>query len=122
VSTKYSVGQVQRWNLNHEVRFSEHALERWDERTPLDSCAPETAWDRGVDIEHPRLVEGRNSPPIDRARVYRNETTGTWAVFIVRDDVVVSVLAAATMQHGPTRAYLYGYGEWPAMAEGGDSR
>lgn len=106
--TKYSVSQRTRWHRAQGVRMSDHALERWDERTPDWACAPEVAWERGEDILHTELVDCRMPYDHDRARVYN--AVDYCVVFPVRTHTITTVLDAARFDHAPTRSYLHSYG------------
>lgn len=119
MSTKYTVSGRERWRLNsgHNVRLSDHALERWDDRTPEDSSSPEHAFDNAVDVSELRenLVDNAGQVP-DKA-YYWYEKTGTASygiVFLVHrypetTDICKTVYKVGFIDHGPTRAYLAAY-------------
>ena len=115
--TKYSVSQRERWGLAADVPITDHALERYKERTPEDcDVRPATAWQRGEDMKHPGVLEldsGR-TPPV-RARVYHHDQE--WlVVFVVverepeGDRIVATVYGGHTHEHGPTQAYIHSHG------------
>lgn len=111
-STKYGVSSRERWRLNsdHNTTLSNHALERWDERTPAGSVAPERAFDDAIDVSE--LADRIGDA--DRVRYYYGETDagdGYAALFMVlrrpeASDVCRTVLVPERVNHGPTRAYL----------------
>jgi len=65
------------------VGLSDHAVFRWDERTPADSVAPETAWAHGQRITDLERVTGA-----DECRYHRPTET----VLLRRDRTIVTVL------------------------------
>lgn len=97
--------------------WTKHALERWDERTPRGSCAPERAWAAGHDItvlrHHDGLTDCAGSNP-DEARVFYGTADGQdyGAVFIVKHQQnwprrrVITVYKLGTLHHPELRAYL----------------
>jgi hypothetical protein len=110
--TKYDVSTAERWRLASDVRITDHALERYRERTPEDcDVAPVDAWLRGEDLDHPevcRLYSGKLTPA--RVRVYNHDDD--WLVaFVIVDDgggpAVVTCYNGRTHEHSPTRAYLW---------------
>jgi len=123
---KYSTGRASRLLRDRDggrCALSDHAIERWRERTP-HQC-PVTireAWAAGEFVRHPAVAcsEGETDPP-DDVRVFRYGTD--WGVaFLVLNDptdhasptdagrVVVTVAAIQTFDYGPVRAYLHGHG------------
>lgn len=51
-TAKYSVNRSPRSQWEHDTgrRISDHALERWDERTPVDSVSPERALELSISL------------------------------------------------------------------------
>lgn len=129
MSTKYSTGDGNRLltaSDGRSVALTDHALHRWRMRTP-PTCqvTAREAWRRGEELKHPAVVrpDGEDESP-DMARVYRHgDEWGIVFVVIENDEaelyagcenngdlVAVTVCAIQTFDHGPTRAYLHGYG------------
>lgn len=114
MDSKYSIPPNKRWELANDIELSSHAKIRWEERTPDNSPKPERAWERGEDILHPELLDLERLPGCitdgspDRVRVYRDETIAV--AFVVTESVIASVYTIASIDHGPTRAYLHSYG------------
>lgn len=61
-----------------------HAADRWDERTPPDAVAPETAWTASTRVRAAARAEG-----VDEARVHQ----ASGAVLLRRDTSIVTVLS-----------------------------
>jgi len=111
-ATKYATARPQILREPGPVAFTDHAAERYRERTPADcGVAPVDAWVRGEDLDHPevcRLYSGKLTPA--RVRVYNHDDD--WLVaFVIVDDgggpAVVTVYNGRTHEHSPTRAYLW---------------
>lgn len=66
-----------------DVVCSDHLAMRWDERTPADSVAPETAWEQAVRIRDAELVTGA-----DECRYH--EPTGT--ILLRNDHTLVTAM------------------------------
>lgn len=100
------------WQAQHGVRWTRHALDRWDERTPADALAPETAWRVGDEVDHPDVIRTNNGRTPDRARVYREADWG--AVMLVSEhrdlDAVVTVYALDSVYDRRAREYCYSFG------------
>jgi len=122
MSTKYSTDGYRRILRDRDggrVALTDHALQRWRQRTPDGSSVPiRTAWRRGEWLRHPELIQSdsESEAPAD-ARLYRHGDD--WGVvFVVVTDattdpspqntprVVATIAAVRTFQHKPTRAYL----------------
>lgn len=120
MGSKYTIPDKTRWELENDIQFSDHAHQRYEERTPTDAPEPEQAWERGEDILHPELLDlerlpgcsGNRSP--ERVRVYRDASVQI--AFVLNDSVVASIYDFDSIPHGPTRSYFYSYGP-----HGGDS-
>lgn len=119
MSTTYSISHSERWRLHsdHETRLSDHSLERWDERTPEDSVAPETAFDKSErvsTIAHHLVDEGGQTPDVARF-FYDTEASEPYGiVFLIMrypgaTDICKTVYRVDMVEHGPTRAYLYAH-------------
>ena len=119
MSATYSISNRERWRLHsdHETRLSEHSIDRWDERTPEDSVAPETAFDQSVDVStiaHHLEDEGGQIP--DEARFFYDADASKpyGIVFLVNrypdtTNICKTIYRADMVHHGPTRAYLYAH-------------
>lgn len=104
------------WEVDQEVLVTEHALDRYDDRTPADAPAPERAWELGEDIAHPELlIAAHAETPADRVRLYRRPQWGV--AFLVVSPMVVTVWRPRDLNHGPTRAYLDAHGPHPEVEE-----
>jgi hypothetical protein len=106
----------------NSVTVSEHALNRWRERTPADAdISIREAWRHGERVKHPPIASDGCDDTCDLARVFRH-SDGWSAVFIVLIDhhsgewgrsaerCVATVLTIDKYDHEPTRAYLREYG------------
>jgi hypothetical protein len=70
---------------------SRHAATRWDERTPVDSVAPETAWrDARAESAVDAAVNGTIEAYADCDEARYHEPTGT--ALLRKDAVIVTVL------------------------------
>lgn len=127
MSTKYttggSEGRILR-DAHGEIALTDHALHRYRERTPHDChVGIREAWRRGETLQHPSVAGSLDSPTPESARIYRH--SDEWGVvFVVTEDdapdagdapdrterIVVTVCQIRTYDHGPSRAYLHGYG------------
>jgi len=94
-----------------EPQFTDHALDRYDQRAPADAIAPEAALvdaipDTGI-VEHPRF-EAFVHPAPDRVWLYTSTHAGDlWTiVFIERNESVVTCWRADTERRPAIRAYL----------------
>lgn len=103
------IDATHRWEKQADDRphFSDHALERWDDRTPDDAVSPETAWERGIDADELRMevfadADGR-AP--DRVRVYG--TAEFSVAFLVANGNVLTVYRPEWIDNGAVRAYLF---------------
>jgi hypothetical protein len=94
-------------HLRDGTRLSGHAATKWDDRTPADSVAPETAYYRGEDVQDPAVVAFDDGA--DRVRVY-HDPDGWVAVFLVHETRVVTVILCEMIGHLPTRRYLRAHG------------
>lgn len=103
------------------VVLSDHALYRWQQRTPADAeIGVREAWRLGDPVTHPEVASTGCDNNADEARVFRS-TDGWSAVFIVQIDnpaewgrtterCVVTVLVIERYDHDPAQAYLEAYG------------
>lgn len=125
-SPKYSTGRSERLLRDRDggrVALTDHALHRWQGRTPHECpVSVQQAWQRGEWIKDPEVTrsDGEDQAP-DDARVYRHGDAWGVVFLVVRDPspwhttqdaarVVCTIAALQTFDHGPTRAYLHGYG------------
>lgn len=70
---------------------SDHAATRWDERTPVDSVAPETAWrDAKADTAVDAAVNGTIEAYADCDEARYHDPTGT--ALLRKNAVIVTVL------------------------------
>ena len=121
MATEYKYGNGvsgrARWAMpDNRPYMTDHALERWDERTPATSVSPEHAWEHGVDVTPiAEFVRPPGSPVIaDRVRYYydprpSDEGGRYGALLVVADDVIKTVYEPSMINHGPSRAYLGAY-------------
>jgi len=113
--SKYSPDRSQ-W-LDAETVLSDHAIHRWQLRTPQDFRPnPAHLYGRGEHLEHPEVVESDGvDQPLDDAVVYNH---GDWGIVYLIVDcqpgaarrVVVTVNNISGFEHKPTRQYLRAYG------------
>ena len=103
MSTKYGglITARHRWETESGVAWSHHALERWDERTPACSVAPEHAWDVGATVPEwmfdPFTDADAHAP--DEVRVYHDAVSEKpyWVALIERSGVIRTVLDVSRM-------------------------
>jgi hypothetical protein len=127
MSTKYQplsdLNPVVADDEDREVVFTDHAVERWRERTPHD-CGVDMldAWRWSEQIAHPSIVKmSRDSVP-ESVRIY-SDADGWAVLFVVREPLgwdnyrhaVVTVVRVKAMTHDPSRAYLNEYGPHPEV-------
>lgn len=113
---KYAVSERSRWQWDHDIRLSEHALTRWDQRVPLDAVSPEYAWEHSVPVPEYALAyfddvcEVRGRQEAAEARVFHetSETCDTpyQVIFVVKNEVAVTVLRARQIKQTPMRALV----------------
>lgn len=113
MSTKYgSVNPRTRWTWHGYPRMTDHAVDRWGQRTPVHSVSPETAFERSVDVSEIRenLTDRGGQTPERVHYFYEPSEEGSYAaVFLVRDGVIVTIYDRSSIKHGPTRAYLHAH-------------
>lgn len=107
-----------------EIALTDHAIHRFRERTPHDrDVSIRECWRRGEWIEHPNVAQSPDEEHIDDARVYRHGDAWGIVFVVVRDRrpnvvgsldgadwVVPTIINIDGYDHGPSRAYLHGYG------------
>lgn len=107
----------------HSVSVTDHALNRWRERTPADrEIDIREAWRRGDAVRHPDVVSTGCDADADEARVFVHPSGGWSAIFVVVVDhhpeewgrvierAVTTILVIRQYDHEPTRQYLWAYG------------
>lgn len=111
MSTKYSISPRERWRLESDdrPRFTDHSIDRHNERTPNWSSSPETAYLQGVDLsEIVGLFTDNGGQTPDKA-VFFAEKRGVFdwygVVLLIRDRHVVTVYALSGLD-APLKAYL----------------
>jgi hypothetical protein len=126
MSSKYETGRSDRLVRDRDggrVALTDHALHRWQLRTPHDCpVGIHEAWREGEFIKHPEVAisDGEEDPP-DDVRVFKFGDKWGVAFLVVEDPtpashtqnaerVVCTIAAIQTFDHGPTRAYLSGHG------------
>jgi hypothetical protein len=130
--TKYETGRRSTL-VEDDVALTNHALNRYRERTPHDRAVGiREAYRRGEDIDHPAVAGSPDDPRAPkRARVYKHGDRWGVVFLIVEehtpaaerpahhtaDHVVTTVIHLAGYEHGPSRAYLHSHGPH----DGGDS-
>lgn len=127
-SSKYGelISDSWRWSCDHDLDIVGHALRRWDERTPYDSVAPETAWEFGAVIHHSfhGVFKSADGELPDEVRTFFETTPAVeesyQAVLIARDGVIKTVLDMSRLS-GPERAYLNAMRPYVTYPAGGDS-
>lgn len=103
---KYQVGRRTRWNRAHDIRMTDHAAyERWDERTPADAVAPETAFEAGEWVDHPELF---GAGDLNRVRLYNADEWG--AVLLCKGGSIRTVYRVRAIKHAGVRAYCRAHG------------
>lgn len=106
MSTKYSISATARWANKRGVRFSDHALQRWDERTHSDSVSPETAFDRArAANEMAGYFDSISDGDCERVYCYQTRS-GETMVMLARNGVIVTVLELKMVKDAATRSYL----------------
>lgn len=104
-STDTTSAQSATWRWQHvhgHPRLSDHAIERYDQRTAPESVSPERAWRNGIDAG---LVTSYFDGTRPAAEVRWHPETD--AVFISVGDVVVTTLVLRRVDDGAVRAYLH---------------
>ena len=90
--------------------ISGHAEDRWDERMPSTAAGIESAWQRGIPVDHVvSYFEDEEGNVADRVRVYRAVTcTGTEysALLIARDGVLRTAYQYDGVADSRVEAYL----------------
>lgn len=118
------------WGVNRGIRLTQHAAARWDERTPPDSVAPETAYDHGVDLPGyiTRGIENPDHGDLDRTRLFARRAGPTpgrtpyGAVFLIRDGHIVTVYTIDRFGDPPLEAYLWRFAEYERAGYGQPER
>lgn len=109
MSTKYGVSPRSRWVMQGNPRMTDHAADRWDERMPPHSVAPETAFEQALDVSEIRenVKSFSGDVPDETHYFYEPATEGSYsALFLVSEGVIKTVYSPEEVRHGPTRAYL----------------
>ena len=89
MATKYNVGHRTRWQHRHNIRLSDHLIDRWDDRTPSDSQSPEAAFETGVWL--PNHI-AHHWFDCDRARLIAEQTpTDQYVCVMIVEDAVETV-------------------------------
>jgi len=133
MSTKYD--SPDRRLVEDDVALTDHAIERFRQRTPHDcNIDPRAAYQLGEDIKHPEVAmsDGQDTPP-DRVRVYTHSTEDSshaWGIaFLINEAdgveagrerqpyIVATVIDYQTFDHGPSRAYLHSHGPHGGAAD-----
>jgi hypothetical protein len=97
-----------------ELRFVDHSLERWDERTPCWSMAPTTALSRSVPLEWIWMGAFRTEDNEQPHMVYYVAELGehgqTWydALFLMVDSVIKTVYETSFVDD-PDKQPIHGY-------------
>lgn len=112
MSTKYSISPRERWRMQAETRprFTRHALNRYDQRTPHWAVSPQTAYEQGIRLSGmlDLFADADGSIP-DRA-VYNVELRSAceWygVVLLIRDNHVRTVYSLTGMEDRALQAYL----------------
>jgi hypothetical protein len=103
------------------VLVSRHADHRWNERKP-HGCTVELsdAWDAGERLKHSDVARNETYDSVPESRIYWHGRD--WAVvFLINEShevrrwanterILMTVRRFRDFDHGPTRAYLSGYG------------
>lgn len=116
--TKYSVSRSPSWSWVHEKgnpRFTDHALDRYDERTLPDSISPERAWEESVEMNEILHWFNRQSHlETDRVRFYAGlSEEGRYGVaFPVTPngnavESILTVHSIKSFSSRPIRAFLH---------------
>ena len=94
-ATKYTISDRSREAWATGAYWSDHALKRWDERTPTGSVAPETAWRYGLGLPadlQPHFTDREGLEP-DEVKLYDcGEETRKRVLLVRRGPAVVTVL------------------------------
>lgn len=114
MSTKYGgrISDFDRWCHQHDVRLTDHAITRFDERMPVGAPDPCDAFEQGRDIPHPQLFDSANESP-DRVRVWVSHEHGC-AAFMITENPGGETVARTV--YGPDemapceRAYVHSFG------------
>lgn len=112
MSTKYSVSPTERWRLQSETRprFTEHSLERFDERTPEWAHSPEHAYLEGIPLHGVLdLLTDKGGQTPERARLYAESKSPSeyyGVVLIIRNNHVMTVLSLSGFEDKALQAYL----------------
>lgn len=113
MSSTYSVPKSSQWAFDNP-RMSNHAAERWDERTPPDSISPEEAFEQSVDVSLVAdAVEDKDGETPDELYYYygteAEESYGALFLVDVEDDTIVTVYRRRFVKDGAVRSYFAAY-------------
>ena len=111
MSTKYSVSPRERWRLHADdrPRFTDHSIDRHNDRTPDWASSPETAYLEGVTLVGlSRTVftdKGGQTP--EKAVFYAESRNGEsyGIILLIRNQHVITVYSLQSLKAAP-RAYL----------------
>jgi len=117
--SKYAVGRAMSWRNERDgrPRFADHVVGggaegagRWDQRTPPGAVSPETAWERGVDLDDSVLMWFANNQGRvpEQCRLFAERVGDRqYAVLMpVIDGCVPTVLRVGWVDRVPRRSYL----------------
>ena len=114
-STRLS--RTERWRgLENNPWMTDHALERWDQRMPLDACSPEAAYRESslaVALERHPVFRTQNGNRPTEVRVCRrwvgegDDEEAFCPVFIIVKESIVTVNRVTRINNSAVRAHLY---------------
>lgn len=87
-----------------EPTWSQHALNRYDERTPSGSVSPERAWTEGISVQYALPAFNQGCYPKE-VRLYRH--ANCHSIMIRMDSHIVTVLLLELMNESGLRTYLH---------------
>lgn len=96
MSPKYEVNRSNQsqWEYDNGRSFSEHSLERWDERTPPDSLSPERALELaiGQGTKIPFFTDKFDVEELWYYEEHNDNRTYFGTLFLLKEKTVVTVL------------------------------
>jgi hypothetical protein len=124
---KYDTGRSNSRLVEDDVALTDHALHRWQERTPHECpVGVREAYRRGEDVRDPQVARSPNDMRTpERARVYVHAGHEWGVVFLIdaedtpaaerpahhtADYVVATVVDLGSIEHGPSKVYLHSHG------------
>lgn len=116
--TKYSLSRRERWQLDNDLRVSDHAHEQWDARMPADARSIEHALEHATrDVHVIGHTHFRSHPrETDAVRVYRGVTATGSDYGAVMPELEDDIMTAYRIRSVPAFAQEVGMSERVGLA------